>query len=138
MKNNILRVIIALTLLVAVFVPVTALATSPNYSFYFEITDRNNHVEPYHEKGDSEQKWVLTLYNNGTNNMSDANIFGAKMNRTYGQDVDRYHTFSRYVTQYPLYYLNTVYSDDIMYLGYKKDRDSASTASLIISGMYNP
>ena len=56
MKNNkIMRTIIGLTLLVALLVPVTALATSPNYYYNFVFTDRVNHQEAYHEKGDTEQ-----------------------------------------------------------------------------------
>ena len=58
MKNNkILRTVITLTLLVVMLIPITALA-SENYFYSFEYTDRDNHQEPYHKKGDTEQSWI--------------------------------------------------------------------------------
>lgn len=70
--------------------------------------------------------------------MSSANILGLKMNRYGNNVVDEYHTFSNYVYRYPIDYKATVYEDDLMYLGAKKDSESTSTAALIISGLYNP
>lgn len=137
-KNKTICAIIALTLIIAITIPVTALAVSPNYAFSFEFDDLYNHFEPKHEKGDSEQRWYVTLHNNGENNMSSANILGLKMNRNTNNVVDVYHTFSNYVSNYPVDYKATVYEDDLMYLGAKKDSESTSSAALIISGLYNP
>lgn len=137
-KNKTMRAIIALTLIIAICIPVTALAASPNYAFSFKFDDLYNHTEPKYEKGDSEQRWYVTLYNNGENNMSSANILGLKMNRYGNNVVDEYHTFSNYVSKYPIDYKATVYEDDLMYLGAKKDSESTSTAALVISGLYNP
>lgn len=139
MKNhNILCVIIALTLLVAVFVPVTALAVSSDYYFTFDYPDLDNHTESMHQKDDTDQLWVVTLYNTASSNMSSTNILGLKMNRSGNNNVDRYHTFSNYVTKYGIPYLNPVSATDWMYLGLKKDDASTSTAKLYVTGAYNP
>lgn len=136
-SNKILRVIIALTLLVAVLVPVTALAASPNYAFSFDFYNLSNQTTATYEKGDSEQNWYISLYNNGTNNMSSSNILGVRMNRG-GYYVSGYHTFSNYVTSHQLPYTTSVKSTDMMYMGAKKDNTSTSSAALHISGQFNP
>lgn len=138
MKNNkIMRAVIGLTLLFALFVPVTALA-SPNYYYDLEYTDRNNHQEPYHEKGDTEQNWYFTLYNTGRSNVSSTNILGVKMNRTHDNYVDVYRTYTGRTDNKHFAYLNYVASDDVMYLGAKKDSASTSYATLYANGCYNP
>lgn len=138
MKNNkTLCVIIALTLLVAVLVPVTALAASPNYPFSFDFYNLSNDKTDAYEKGDSEQNWYISLYNNGSNNMSSSNVLGVRMNRG-GYYVSGYHTFSNYVTGYRLPYTTSVNSTDMMYMGAKKDNTSTSSAALHISGQFNP
>lgn len=139
MKRNIVCIALALVFIVAAIAPVTALASSTgDYYFYFEFEDLENYRLADHTKGDTDQYWVLTLYNDGTNNLSSSNIFGAKMNSTDGRTVDRYHTFSNYVSHYAVNYEATVYSNDTMYLGIKKDDKSKSSENLIISGAYNP
>ena len=139
MKNNkIMRTIIGLTLLVALLVPVTALATSPNYYYTFVFTDRVNHQEAYHEKGDTEQRWYFTLYNTGKSNVSSTNILGVKMNRTYDNYVDVYRTYTRSVNNKAIDYRSYVSEDDVMFLGAKKDSDSTSYATLYANGAYNP
>ncbi|MBO5171208.1 MAG: hypothetical protein J6B70_10785 [Oscillospiraceae bacterium] len=139
MKNNkIMRTIIGLTLLVALLVPVTAFAASPNYTYNFEFTDRVNHQEAYHEKGDTEQVWVFTLYNTGKSNVSSTNILGVKMNRTSDNYVDVYRTYTGRTTNKRISYLSYVASDDVMFLGAKKDSDSTSYATLYANGAYNP
>ena len=118
--------------------PVTALA-SPNYYYNFEFTDRVNHQEPYHEKGDTEQVWVFTLYNTGNSNVSRTNILGVKMNRTTDNYVDVYRTYTgRTPNTVCITYLSYVASDDVMFLGAKKDSDSTSYATLYANGAYNP
>lgn len=138
MKNNkIMRTIIGLTLLLALFIPVTALA-SPNYFYNFEFTDRVNHQEPYHEKGDPEQNWYFTLYNTGSSNVSNTNILGVKMNRTVDNYVDVYRIHTVAINNKPYEYLSYVASDDVMFLGAKKDSTSTSYATLYANGAYNP
>lgn len=140
MKNNkIMRTIIGLTLLVALLVPVTALAANPGDHFYnFKFTDRVNHQEPHYEKGDTEQRWYFTLYNTGKSNVSSTNILGVKMNRTYNNYVDVYRTYTRSTNNKAIDYLSYVNNDDIMFLGAKKDSDSTSYATLYANGAYNP
>lgn len=138
-KTNILSAILALVLLLAVFIPVTALAVPNNdYPLYFEFTDLENHRLSDYQKGDYEQKWVVTLYNDGTNNLSNANILGLKMNRPSNNNIDIYHRFSQYVSHYGIPYQSYVANTDYVHLGLKKDDASTSSAALIISGMYNP
>lgn len=138
MKNNkILQTVITLTLLVVMLIPVAALA-SPDYFFDFEYTDRVNHQEPYHEKGDTEQNWYFTLYNTGRSNVSSTNILGVKMNRTERNYVDVYRTYTGRTNTTPFAYLDYVASDDVMFLGAKKDSDSTSYATLYANGAYNP
>lgn len=135
--NKIMRTIIVLTLLFTLFVPVTALA-SDDYFYDFEFTDRLNHQEPYCEKGDTEQNWYFTLYNTGRSNVSSANILGVKMNRTEDNYVDVYRTHVRSIRNQPYAYLSYVASDDVMFLGAKKDSESTSYATLYANGAYNP
>lgn len=140
MKNNkIMRAIIALMLLVAICIPVTAFAASPNYEFSFKFTDLLNKTTESYQKGDTEQNWYVSLYNNGTSTMSSTNILGLRMNRN-GSYISDYHTFSNYVTSYQLPYNDdvTVSSTDWVYMGAKKDSTSTSTAALVISGKFNP
>lgn len=140
MKNNkIMRAIIALMLLVAICIPVTAFAASPNYAFSFEFSNLNDQTTDSYQKGDTEQNWYVSLYNNGTNTMSSSNILGLRMNRN-GSFISGYHTFSNYVTSYQLPYYDdvTVKSTDWVYMGAKKDSTSTSTADLVISGKFNP
>lgn len=138
MKNNkIMRTIICLTMLFTLFVPVTALA-SPNYFYDFEFTDRVNHQEPYHEKEDTEPYWYFTLYNTGRSNVSSTNILGVKMNRTEDNNVDVYRTHTGAIYRQPYEYLSYVASDDVMFLGAKKDSESSSYATLYANGAYNP
>lgn len=132
-----LRLIVALTLLVAVLVPVTALAASPNYPFKFTFTNLANQITETYQKGDSEQNWYVSLYNNGTNTMSSSNVLGLRMNRN-GAGVSGYHTFSNYVTSYRLPYTTSVKSTDWLYMGAKKDNSSTTSAALNISGQFNP
>lgn len=136
-NKKIMRTLICLTLLFALLIPVTALA-SPNYSYNFEFTDRVNHQEPYHEKGDTEQNWYFTLYNTGNSNVSSTNILGVKMNRTEDNYVDVYRTHTKATPSTPYAYLSYVASDDVMFLGAKKDSDSTSYATLYANGAYNP
>lgn len=136
-SKKIMRMVICLTLLVTLLTPVTALA-SPNYYYNFEFTDRVNHQEPYHEKGDTEQVWVFTLYNTGNSNVSRTNILGVKMNRTTDNYVDVYRTHTEAISNHPYSYLAYVGSRDVMFLGAKKDSDSTSYATLYANGAYNP
>ncbi len=136
-SNNFARTIVCLTLLLVLFIPVAALA-SPNYSYNFAFTDRVNHQEPYHEKGDTEQNWYFTLYNSGTSNVSSTNILGVKMNRTYDNYVDVYRTYTGRTLNKCIAYLSYVSESDTMFLGAKKDSDSTSYATLYANGAYNP
>ena len=136
MKNNkILRTVITLTLLVVMLIPITALA-SENYFYSFEYTDRDNHQEPYHKKGDTEQSWHFTLYNTGKSNVSSTNILGVKANRTENNYVDVYRKHTE-ATRKTYDYLDYVASDDVLFLGAKKDGDSTSYATLYANGAYN-
>lgn len=138
-KNKVMCAIIALIVLISTFVPVTAFAaTSTDYDLYFEFKDLENHRLADFQKEDDEQKWVVSLYNNGISNMSSTNILGLKMNRTSNNNIDVYHRFSQYVTRYGIPYQSYVAATDYVHLGLKKDDASTSSANLIISGMYNP
>lgn len=138
-KHKVLCTIVALALLVAMLVPVTALAASPNYSFTFTYSDTGEHPEEYwHDKGDSEQQWVVTLYDTASSNMSYNNILALKMERSYNNDVDRWHTFSNYVSRYGIPYLSSVESSDMMRLNKKRMINGSSETSLYVTGLYNP
>lgn len=52
--------------------------------------------------------------------------------------VDKYHTFSNYVTDYPITYISTVNRGDVMALAAKKDDASTSGTALRISGTVEP
>ena len=116
-------------------IPITALA-SENYFYSFEYTDRDNHQEPYHKKGDTEQSWHFTLYNTGKSNVSSTNILGVKANRTENNYVDVYRKHTE-ATRKTYDYLDYVASDDVLFLGAKKDGDSTSYATLYANGAYN-
>lgn len=138
-KHKVLCTIVALALLVAMLVPVTALAASPNYSFTFTYSDTGEHPEEYwHDKGDSEQQWVVTLYDTASSNMSYNNILALKMERSYNNDVDRWHTFSNYVQRYGIPYSSSVESSDMMRLNKKRMISGTSETSLYVTGLYNP
>lgn len=140
MKSKILRRTIILTLLVAMFAMTTMVEASPNYTYSFAFKDLVNHFEDYHEKGDgdTEQNWYFTIYNNGTGNVSKANVLGVKMNRLNNNTADRYRTFDYYPDKKPIAYLAYVAETDIMYLGAKKDNSSTSPVTLYANGAYNP
>lgn len=137
-KNKILCTIVALLLIVTVFVPATAQAASPDYFFTFDYDDTGEHYESYHAKGDTEQKWVVTLYDTAGSNMSTTNVLSLKMNRAGVNNVDRWHTFSNYVQRYGIPYQTVVSETDSMRLGMKKINSSSPTANLYITGAYNP
>ncbi len=136
-KHRTMSVILTLSLLVAMFIPVTAMAASPNYPFKFEFYNLDNQKDAPHQKGDNEQNWYVSLYNNEVNTLSDFNILGLRMNRK-GYYVSDYHTFSRYVSGYRLPYTTRVSSTDTMIMGAKKDSSSTTSVALRISGQVNP
>lgn len=136
-KHRAMSVILTLSLLVAMFIPVTAMAASPNYPFEFTFHNLANQETASHQKGDAEQNWYVSLYNNGANTLSAANILGLRMNRN-GSAVSGYHTFSRYVSGYPIPYTTRVSASDWMTMGAKKDSSSTTNAALRISGQFNP
>lgn len=139
MRGKILRRTVILTLLVAMFALTTVVEASPNYYFKFEFTDRVNHFEAEHYKGDTEQNWYFHVYNDGVTNVSPANILGYKMNRKGNNNVHEYDCFRGETWDtIKIPYQATVASDDIMYLGAKKDLDSTSDATLYANGAYNP
>ncbi len=137
-KSKFLCTIIALTLLATVFVPVTALAESPDYFFTFNYSDAGEHREPSHKKDDTEQCWVIQLYQTGSSNMSSSNVFMPKMNREGANNVDIWHTFSNYVKPYRIDYLTVVSELDKMYLSMKRDDRSSGADKLYVTGAYNP
>lgn len=137
-KSKFLCTIIALALLVTVFVPVTAMAASPDYFFTFNYSDAGEHREPSHPKGDTEQCWVIQLYQTGSSNMSSSNVFMPKMNREGANNVDIWHTFSNYVPPYRINYQTVVSEVDQMYLSMKRDDKGSTATRLYVTGAYNP
>ena len=137
-KSSFLRTVISLTLLVAMLIPVTAMADSPNYSFSFTYSNESEHPESWYEKGDPEQQWVVTLYNTTSSNLSSKNILALTMERSDGTTVDRWHTFSNYVQRYGIPYARSVDSTDMMRLNKKRMINGTSESRLYITGLYNP
>lgn len=139
-KHKILYTIVTLTLLVAVFVPVTAQAASPNYFFTFDsdLLVGEIQTEPVYPKGDTDQEWVIRLYQTASSNMSSSNVFSPKMNRQGANNVDYWHTFSNYVAPYAIPYQTVVSEVDNMYLTMKRGSHSSSASSLYLTGAYNP
>lgn len=120
----------------------TAFAANHDFSFSFSNVTATQTTSSY-AKSDNDQHWYLSLdttnANTGVaNTMSSANIFGCKMHRSSGTDSSTYHTFSNYVSSYPLDYTVSVASGDSMYLAGKKDNASTSSSTLRISGRFAP
>lgn len=138
-KNKILCTIIVLTLFVSVFSPVTALAlTEGDHFFTFSYADAGEHKEPVHQKGDTEQRWVVQLYQSSSSNLSSGNVLSLKMNRVEANTVDRWHTFSNYVDPYGIPYQTIVSETDWMYLSMKRVITSSVAPNLYVTGAYNP
>ena len=139
-KSKIWCTIITLTLLVAMFIPVTAQAASPNYFFTFnsDLLVGDMQVEDTHPKGDTEQEWGIQLYNTPSSNMSASNVFSPRMNREGVNNVDYWHTFSNYVPPYAIPYQTVVSETDRMYLTMKRGSHSSSVSNLYLTGAYNP
>lgn len=137
--KKIITAIIALTLIIAALVPVSAMAV--NHEFYFEFRDLNKQIDPNrYTKSDNEQKWYVTAYNMNGCNVSSTNILGVRMHHvesvgavaSYELITDfRYHSWD-YITEVPYS------SSDHYYLGAKKDSVSTSTNSLTAVGVYCP
>ena len=111
--------------------------------FSFEFTDLYNHTYPttwLKENAANYYKITLNRYNGlKANTMSSANIFGCRMkDMSVGPVVDRYHTFSNYVTNYQISYISNVNRGDVMALAAKKDDASTSGDALRISGTVEP
>ncbi|MTK08108.1 MAG: hypothetical protein F8N38_13620 [Hungatella sp.] len=130
------KILVALTC--AFLMTASGSALAANHGFTFKFTDLTNKTTSSYAKSDNSQIWYLSLDNSGSNNMSSANIFGCKMNRTSNNNVDIYHTFSNYVSGYGISYQSKVYKNDNMYMGAKKDSASTSTTALTISGRFAP
>lgn len=139
-KSKFWCTIVTLTLLVAMCIPVAAQAASPNYFFTFNsaLLAGEIQTEPTYPKGDTEQLWVISLYNTSSSNMSASNIFSPKMNRKDVNNVDYWHTFSNYVPPYAIYYQTVVSETDKMYLTMKRGSHSSSISNLYLTGAYNP
>lgn len=60
------------------------------------------------------------------------------MNRTVDNYVDVYRIHTVAINNKPYEYLSYVASDDVMFLGAKKDSTSTSYATLYANGAYNP
>lgn len=132
---------VTLTLLM---LPVQAKAAQ-NIPFEFSFNDLYDRTTGSVFKEDSEQRWWLSLDSyyakeNRYNTLSASNIFGCRMNRkNYNLHfISAYHTFSNYVSGYPLPYTREVPQNTLVYLGMKKDDASTSSATLHISGRFNP
>lgn len=147
MKKRI-RCLCLLVLLVIMTLPVEVFATDTgpnNQSFEFTFTNLYNFQTSPTRKLSEEQRWYLSLDavnrdSGAFNNLSASNIFGCRMNQqnvnyTY---ISYYHTFSNYVSGYPLEYTKNIPLNTYVYLGVKKDSDSTSSSPLRISGRYCP
>ena len=131
--------IIGLVCACTMMLSTTAFAANHDFEFKFDNLDHQQTAS--YAKSDNDQNWYISFdTQNGAvrNNMSSANIFGCKMHRTKNDGVDVYHTFSNYVSRYPIKYSARVAKDDQMYMVAKKDSASTSVASLNISGRFAP
>jgi len=144
LANAFTRTVAVLLLLVMCLTPMKALATFWEWgSFEFNNVIDTKLPSPK-AKSDGDTKWYLTIYNNGYNTMSSTNILGARMNFSLNADGSKrsfasgYHTFSNYVTQYPMSYIYFVQKNDLMVMGLKKDDTSTSSTVLRVSGQYAP
>ncbi len=136
-----IRKLLGMVCVCAMMLSMTAFAV--NHDFEFEFKNLHNQQTGSYGKSDNDQKWYISLdtVNSRTgraNNMSSTNIFGCKMHRNYNDTVDTYHTFSNYVSAYPIGYSSTVYKNDVMHMVAKKDSNSTSSAYLNISGRFAP
>lgn len=137
--KRIATAIVALTLIIAALVPISAMAV--NHDFYFEFYDLNNQRDPnYYTKSDSEQNWYVTALNMNGCNVSSTNVLGVKMHHlesvgavaTYERVEDfKYHHW-KYIANAPSSL------EDHYYLGAKKDDKSTSSNALIAVGVFCP
>lgn len=144
LANAFTKTVAVLLMLVMCLTPMEALATFwdwGSYEFYNVTTTK---IATPRAKSDDDTKWYLTIDNNGYNTMSSTNILGARMNFSLNEDgsersvASGYHTFSNYVTEYPMKYLYYVKKGDLMVMGVKKDDTSTSSTVLRVSGEFAP
>ncbi|GAA4654307.1 hypothetical protein GCM10023142_14450 [Anaerocolumna aminovalerica] len=118
-------------------------AANHDFYFTFDSKDSSQVQAAYYQKSDNEQKWYITIdeyYKNTTtkNTMSSSNVFACTMRRRYNDNVDRWHTFSNYVSSYGIDYATKVSQYDEMRIEGKKDSTSSSTSQLRVSGRFAP
>ena len=115
-------------------------AFAANQYFYFHFDSLHDpHASSYGTKSDNDPRWYLSLDNDGYNNMSASNIFGCKIHRKGYDNIDRYHTFSKYVRSYGMHYAyDTPSAGEDLFIKGQKDDASTSSADLTISGRFCP
>lgn len=77
--------------------PVEALAGNRYYTFTFADTSVSEVYGTPEAKNDGETNWYLTIYDNGRNNMSAANVFGTRMNFALNEDGSERSFASGYI-----------------------------------------
>lgn len=134
-----LSIMVALILVVASLAPISAMAINRPFNFEFNSTIGNKYTDNY-TKSDSDQHWYVRVYNNGINNVSSANILGVKMHHLQSVGyVSNYETITDYVSHTFNYTTSVPYSnEDYFFMGAKKDSDSTSSATLIVTGVFCP
>lgn len=116
--------------------PIMAKAAFHDFTFFFDDLETQKNSTAYN-KSDNDQYWYMTI-NRVNTTMSQYNIFGCKMHRSSNDVVDVYHTFSNYVTEFPIKYKAQVYKNDLMHMTAKKDSASTSSNRLTIYGKFAP
>jgi hypothetical protein len=133
--------ILALSLALAVSMSVVAYATNYNWDFVFTNTATTSNT-PTVSKGDSEQNWYISIDSTNpsgrVNTLSSTNKLGVRANFGGGGFASIYVILNSYVSGYSTPYTSTVTAQSQIFMGAKKDDSSTSSASLYVSGRWNP
>ncbi|MDO4337428.1 MAG: hypothetical protein Q4C91_04975 [Eubacteriales bacterium] len=143
-KRTILGCALGMTILVT---PVSAATHEFNFKFTDVYTTKD--YDEVWAKSDNENSWYITLLKSAgllkNSNMSSTNIFGCRMrDMSVEPTVDVYHTFSNYISNYKINYLNDSNGNQIAKMGHamrlraKKDDSSTSSSALTVYGKCAP
>lgn len=117
-------------------------AKAATFSFVFTSLENQDNQKTY-SKSNNHQYYKITIDQKNpisgiSNNMSSNNIFGEKLHRLTNDDIDVYHTFSNFVSNYQINYKTTVSPKDKIKMVGKKDSASTSGVELRVTGSYTP
>ena len=141
--------VVFIVLLIAVMMPIVAMATTPviiGHGYYddhtivpFTFTNTTTTKSTSAtKKGDSEQKWYITLL--GDSNMSSSNVLGVRPRlKSSSSAVGSYVLIKKKVTgSSHSYYSDKVTKGSSVFLRLKKDSSSTDSGELYTAGRFCP